>query len=202
MARRDSGKKTAKGGEGRASRPKKAGKKQNWPAKRSVLFKPERLKYVRKIDRPDGCVFCSAKGSGVKAESLLLHKNEHAMLVINKYPYNSGHLLVLPARHCGDLLKLSVDEANAVMDLIRKAVSALTEEYQPAGFNVGLNLGSAAGAGIPEHLHYHIVPRWNGDTNFFPLIAETKVVVETLEQTFERLLPYFDAASPAKSAGK
>ncbi|HVK61982.1 MAG TPA: HIT domain-containing protein [Bdellovibrionales bacterium] len=194
MARRDSGKKAAKGGSGRSSRPKTKApkrKKQDWPQQRAVLFKPDRLKYVHKIDRPNGCVFCAAKERGLGSESLLLYRDAHAMVVMNKYPYNSGHLLVLPTRHCGDLLALDETELNAVTATVRRAVAALSEEYKPAGFNVGLNLGSAAGAGIPEHLHYHVVPRWNGDTNFFPLIAETKVVVETLEQTFDRLLPYF-----------
>jgi ATP adenylyltransferase len=194
MARRDSGKKAAKGGDGRASRPSRAKKtksKQDWPLKRTVLFKPDRLKYVHKIERPDGCVFCAAKEQGVTSESLLLYADDLSIVVMNKYPYNSGHLLVLPARHCGDFLALKEAELASLTSLVRRAVAALTKEYKPAAFNVGLNLGAAAGAGIPEHLHYHVVPRWNGDTNFFPLIAETKVVVETLEQTFERLLPYF-----------
>lgn len=223
MARKDSGKKAAKGGTGRdhkrpgsnttrragaATRSSKGATKRAkrgsrdtkaeaseqapWPNERQVLFKPERLKYVRKMIRPEGCVFCSAVEQGVKAESLLLYSSPHAIVVMNKFPYNPGHLLVLPKRHCGDFLQLTEEELAGTQKLVRHCLKVLTEVYQPAGFNVGLNLGSAAGAGIPEHMHYHIVPRWNGDTNFFPLIAQTKVVVETLEQTFDRLLPFFD----------
>lgn len=113
------------------------------------------------------------------------------MIMLNKFPYNSGHLLVLPRRHCGDLLKLSDVEFEDLNNSIRKAMAALNEIYQPGGINIGLNHGATAGAGIPEHLHYHMVPRWSGDLNFFPLIAETKVLVETLEQTYGRLLEYF-----------
>ena len=163
-----------------------------WPVERPVLFRPERLRYVRKLIEPKGCVFCQAVEDGPSAESLLLYKGDHAIVVLNKYPYNSGHVLVLPRRHCGDFLQLTDVEHFEINLLLRRVVEACQEVYQPAGFNVGLNLGAASGAGIPQHLHYHVVPRWAGDTNFFALLAETKVVVETLEQTYERLLPYFD----------
>lgn len=165
-----------------------------WPVERKTLFNPERLRYVRKLIKPEGCVFCHAVEKGVGFESLLLHATEHAIVVLNKYPYNNGHLLILPRRHCGDFLEITDDEHRAMNHCLQKAIHALTEAYRPSGFNVGLNLGSAAGAGIPEHLHYHVIPRWSGDTNFFALIAETKVVVETLEQTFDRLLPYFEGS--------
>ncbi len=184
----------------------KAAKSVDWSAaSKPVLFRPDRLKYVRRIERPPGCPFCHALETGVSLESLLLYKNSHAMVIMNKFPYNPGHLLVLPRRHVGDILELSSQEISAIALLVQKSIelvlkaNAAPKERQP-GFNVGLNLGSAAGAGIPEHLHYHIVPRWNGDTNFFPLIAGTKVLVETLEQTFQRLLPYFDEYS--KSGGE
>lgn len=114
------------------------------------------------------------------------------MVVLNKYPYNNGHVLVLPIRHTGDFVGLSEAEQRDIHALLLETVRILTSLYEPAGFNVGLNLGAAAGAGIPDHLHYHIVPRWRGDTNFFPLLAGTKVVVETLEQTYARLLPSFE----------
>ena len=163
-----------------------------WPVERAVLFRPERLRYVRKLIEPKGCVFCQAVDAGPSAESLLLYKGDHAIVVLNKYPYNSGHVLVLPRRHCGDFLELTDVEHFEINLLLRRVVEACQKVYQPAGFNVGLNLGAASGAGIPQHLHYHVVPRWAGDTNFFALLAETKVVVENLEQTYERLLPYFD----------
>jgi ATP adenylyltransferase len=158
-----------------------------WPAERAVLFKPERLRYVRKLLRPKGCVFCATVAAKLSPKSLLLYSDDLAMIILNKFPYNSGHLLVLPRRHCGDFLQLNDDENQAMSRCLRMAVAALTEIYQPSGFNIGLNLGAASGAGIPEHLHYHVIPRWNGDTNFFPLIADTKVVIETLEKTSLRL---------------
>jgi ATP adenylyltransferase len=163
-----------------------------WPVERNVFFRPERLRYVRKMIRPKGCVFCAAVEAGLSPESLLIYKDDKAIVVLNKFPYNAGHLLVLPRRHCGEFLDLSGDEHEAISACLRMSIQALTEVYGPSGFNVGLNLGSAAGAGIPEHLHYHVIPRWSGDTNFFPLIADTKVVVENLEQTYARLLPYFE----------
>ncbi len=191
---------------GKKSRKKKGAKKlsrglvakQNWPIERDVLMRPDRLKYVRKLVRPRGCVFCTAARSGPSLSSLCLYRGKKAMVVLNKYPYNNGHLLVLPIRHCGDLIKLNEAEYLEVHWAIKKCVSVLRKAYQPNGINVGLNLGKGAGAGIPEHLHYHVIPRWVGDTNFFPLIAETKVVIETLEQSYARLLPLFNATYGAK----
>ncbi len=162
-----------------------------WPAQKQVLFRPERLKYVRKLIRSETCVFCEAREKGVKPESLLVATHGSAMLILNKYPYNAGHLLVLTTRHVGRFEDLKPEELADTQALLQKAMRALTELYSPGGFNMGLNLGSVAGAGIPDHLHWHLIPRWPGDSNFFPLIAETKVVIETLERTHERLVPYF-----------
>lgn len=164
-----------------------------WPVTRNVMFRPERMKYVRRLIRPEGCVFCHALTEGVKPESLVLCQNEQAMLMLNKFPYNSGHLLVLPKRHGGEFTELTEAEMQDVHALMKIGVEILTEAYRPGGFNMGLNLGSVAGAGIPEHLHWHILPRWAGDANFYPLIAETKVVIETLEQTYSRLRPLLES---------
>jgi ATP adenylyltransferase len=202
MARRDSGKKAAKDGKSLRSvsqRPK--GKRStnssasNEPAalKRDVLFRPERLKYVRKQLPTTGCVFCEAINKGSRREGLVVFADDTVMVIMNKYPYNTGHLLVLPRRHEGELTQLTKGEVGRVFEMVQRATGFLKDLYKPAGFNIGLNLGPAAGAGIPEHLHVHLIPRWSGDTNFFPLIAQTKVVVETLEQTYDRLVPYFDA---------
>ncbi|MGZ3773994.1 MAG: HIT family protein [Pseudobdellovibrionaceae bacterium] len=158
-----------------------------WPLERDVLFRPDRMKYVRKLIKPTGCVFCKAASEEMSLETLCIYKTKYSMIVLNKFPYNSGHLLVLPQRHCGDMLKLSEEEFRDLQDTIRLAMSALNEAYEPGGINLGLNHGAVAGAGIPEHMHYHLVPRWAGDLNFFPLIAETKVLVESLEQTYEKL---------------
>ncbi len=165
----------------------------NWPMRRAVMARPARAKYVRGEEKPKGCVFCAAATAGPSPESLCLHLGKRVMAVLNKFPYNNGHVLVLPVRHEGELLGLKDKEHVEIHLLLRETVRILREVYAPAGFNVGLNLGAAAGAGIPEHMHYHVVPRWRGDTNFFPLLAGTKVVVETLEQTYGRLLPYFES---------
>jgi ATP adenylyltransferase len=113
------------------------------------------------------------------------------MIVLNKYPYNTGHVLVIPKRHEGDYLNLTQSEFEDLHNTLRLAVKAVKDVYESHGLNLGLNLDKAAGAGIPDHLHYHVVPRFKGDMNFFPLIAETKVVPEALEETYRKLSSYF-----------
>lgn len=162
-----------------------------WPLERDVLFRPDRLKYVRKLIKEKGCVFCRANKEEPSFDTLCVYQTKHSMVILNKFPYNTGHVLVLPRRHCGDLLGLSDAEYVDLQETVRKTMKALTEIYEPGGINLGLNHGAVAGAGIPEHLHYHIIPRWSGDLNFFPLIAETKVLVESLAQTYEKLMGYF-----------
>jgi ATP adenylyltransferase len=164
-----------------------------WPQERDIFVRPERLKYVRKIVKPKGCVFCKALESKKRSEVGLLYQSKNAMVVLNKYPYNNGHLLLLPARHVGSIEDLKPKEWSEIHGVLKEAVSILKDAYSCSGLNVGLNLGKAAGAGIPDHLHYHIIPRWVGDTNFFPLIAETKVVVETLQTSFKKLEKKFKA---------
>lgn len=164
---------------------------QIWPLERDVLFRPDRLKYVRKLLPQKGCVFCNAHENEMSFETLCVYKTKHSMVLLNKFPYNSGHVLVLPRKHCGDILKMSDVEYTDLMEVLRLTMRALTEVYQPSAINQGLNHGAAAGAGIPEHLHFHVIPRWTGDLNFFPLIADTKVMVESLEQSYEKLSAYF-----------
>lgn len=176
---------------GSASVSLEAGK-EIWPLERDVLFRPDRFKYVRKLIKPNGCVFCKSAEEGVGFKTLCLYQSKHAMVVLNKFPYNSGHILVIPKRHVADFDLLSKVEYQDLHQVLQLGVRVLRQTYQPAGFNVGLNLGAVAGAGIPEHLHYHIVPRWAGDLNFFPLIAETKTVIESLEMSFDRLVAYFN----------
>jgi ATP adenylyltransferase len=139
------------------------------------------------------CVFCALLADGGE-EHRVLERRELAFVTLAKYPYNPGHLLVLPTRHVGDLEEVEPDEAAEVFELLRRSAAALSETLEPHGFNIGLNLGRAAGAGIPEHLHWHVVPRWSGDTNFMPVIGETRVLPELLEQTYERLAPRFRPA--------
>lgn len=158
---------------------------------RNVLFRPDRMKYVRKLVPTKGCVFCAAAEGQMSLKTLCIYKTKSSIIVLNKYPYNPGHLLVLPRAHSGSLLKLPDSEYQDLQQTLRVALAAIEKVYSPAGVNLGMNHGEASGAGIPDHIHYHLVPRWVGDLNFFPLIAETKVVVETLEQTFTRFVEYF-----------
>ncbi|MFM8944467.1 MAG: HIT family protein [Actinomycetota bacterium] len=143
---------------------------------------------VARDDATDGCVFCAiVEGTGER----ILARSPHAFATLAKYPYNPGHVLVLPTRHTGDLESLSSEENAEIAALLQRSVRALREEVAPHAFNVGLNLGRAAGAGIPEHLHWHVVPRWGGDTNFMPVISGTRVLPELLEETARRLGPRF-----------
>jgi ATP adenylyltransferase len=139
-----------------------------------------------------GCVFCALLADPT-GEDRLLARTDLAIVTLAKYPYNPGHLLALPVRHVPDLADLTDDENVEITRLMQRGMAALRAEFDPHGFNVGLNLGRVAGAGIPEHLHWHVVPRWGGDTNFMPVIAETRVLPELLKETYERLKPRFDA---------
>ena len=162
-----------------------------WPIERDVFFRPGRMKYVRKLIKPSGCVFCNAAQNKQSFETLCVYKTQFSQVVLNKFPYNNGHLLVLPLRHTGDMLSLTEDEYIDLQKTVRLSVQVITKIYNPQGFNLGLNHGASGGAGIPDHLHYHIVPRWNGDLNFFPLIAETKLVIENLNQSYKKIKKEF-----------
>jgi len=158
------------------------------------LWSPWRMAYIEsaKDDVPEGCVFCDLLGGGGDpVERRILHRDELAWVTLAKYPYNPGHLLVLPVRHTGELEELTPEENVAISALLQRGVRALRDQAQPHGFNIGLNLGRVAGAGIPEHLHWHVVPRWSGDTNFMPVVGQTRVLPELLEETFDKLAPRF-----------
>lgn len=163
-----------------------------WPKAHNVFFRPERMKYVRKLIHDTGCVFCRAASEDLSIETLCVYKTQFSQIILNKYPYNNGHVLVLPLEHQGRLLDLSPDRYQDLHETLRVAVEAVETIYQPNGFNIGLNHGASAGAGIPAHLHYHIVPRWSGDLNFFPLIAQTKVVIESLETTYQKFKDHLE----------
>jgi ATP adenylyltransferase len=141
---------------------------------------------------PEACLFCSL-ATGDPEEMLVLARTEHAFAVMNAYPYTSGHLMVVPLRHEGTLAGLSRDEAGAVMTLTQDATAAVDVAYSPQGMNVGVNIGRAAGAGIPGHVHVHVLPRWSGDTNFMTAVAEARVLPESLRASYDKLL----AAWPA-----
>lgn len=159
------------------------------------LWSPWRMEYIEASHEqaPEGCVFCDLAADEDPGSARVLARTELAFVALAKYPYNPGHLLILPVRHTGELEDLSTGENAAIAELMRRSVSALRDAADPHGFNVGLNLGRVAGAGIPEHLHWHIVPRWGGDTNFMPVVGQTRVLPELLEETYAKLRPRFDA---------
>ena len=158
------------------------------------LFSPWRSKYISSFTneaQDSTCVFCNAYGSQDDAESLIVHRGREAFVIMNRFPYNSGHLMVLPVRHTGEFQSLSPAEHAEMMELLAKSERALGELSKPHAFNLGMNLGRSAGAGIEGHLHWHIVPRWNGDTNFMPTIADVKVVSEDMAEQWKRLQEIF-----------
>jgi ATP adenylyltransferase len=157
------------------------------------LWTPWRRAYLEGGDsHAAGCFLCAhAADAEHDGENLVLLRGESVFVLLNLYPYNSGHLMVAPYAHTGDFALLSGDVAAELMHVAQRAVGVLQSVYAPDGFNVGMNLGKSAGAGVPDHLHVHVVPRWNGDTNFMPVVGETKVLPESLDQTYERLAAVF-----------
>ena len=152
------------------------------------LWAPWRLEYIKQADEQGECVFCAeAAGELAAGDSLLVREGRTAIVLLNKYPYSSGHLMVAPRRHVGALADLSSDEVLEMHAHSVEAVDALERLYGPGGFNLGWNLGHAAGAGIADHVHLHVVPRWSGDTNFMPVLADVKVLPEHLLETRNRL---------------
>jgi ATP adenylyltransferase len=150
------------------------------------LWAPWRLEYVSTADDLPGCPLC-AEAAGEVEESLVVHRGERAFVLLNKFPYSSGHLLVSPYRHVGELADLGDETALEIHRLALRGIEALRAMYAPAGFNLGWNLGRAAGAGIVEHVHLHAVPRWAGDTSFMPVLGDVKVLPEHLLETRDRL---------------
>jgi len=158
------------------------------------LWSPWRMEYIQanKDIVEDRCVFCALLKDGDPDGERILRHEQLVFVALAKYPYAPGHLLVLPTRHVADIEELTEDEQAAIAGLVRTSVHVLREASQPHGFNIGLNLGRTAGAGIPEHVHWHVVPRWGGDTNFMPVIGQTRVMPELLDETFAKLRPLFD----------
>jgi len=160
------------------------------------LWTPWRRAFVEssgEAENAPACFLCaiSSADPAHDREHLVVHRGERAIALLNRYPYNNAHLLIAPREHTGDYAALDPATANALTALTQRAVAVLQRAYRPDAFNVGMNLGRAAGAGLPDHLYVHVVPRWNGDTNFMPVLANTKVLPETLDQTDERLRALF-----------
>jgi ATP adenylyltransferase len=155
------------------------------------LWSPWRLEYLH-ATRADGCIFCQAAAGDDDRQSLVLFRGERAFLILNRFPYNNGHLMVVPFAHVPSLEDLDAPTLTEMMLLLNRALAALRMAMQPDGFNLGANLGQVAGAGVQDHVHIHAVPRWAGDTNFMPIVGETRVVPETWLQTYDNLKAALD----------
>jgi ATP adenylyltransferase len=161
------------------------------------IWSPWRMAYIQAAKEQGddaGCIFCDLPAEGDDERTKILVRGELAFVILNSFPYNPGHLMVAPFRHVGDFGALEPAEFAEVDSLLARSIRALEAETEPHGFNLGMNLGRVAGAGIPDHVHWHVVPRWNGDTNFMPVVGETRVLPELLEETYARLRPRFDVA--------
>jgi ATP adenylyltransferase len=161
------------------------------------LWSPWRMEYIRSSHDQQGCIFCDKPKEGDDQVAYILARREKAYALLNAYPYNPGHLMIAPFRHMGELDDLDSSELSDVDALLQQSLRVLKEAVGPDGFNVGVNLGRVAGAGIVDHVHWHVVPRWNGDTNFMPVIGETRVLPELLSDTYAKLRPLFTRDAPA-----
>lgn len=155
------------------------------------LWAPWRLEYIVG-SKTEGCIFCVFPNQDDDEKNRILYRGRHAFVIMNAFPYSNGHLLIPPYRHISDLTELTDEESLEIMQLTQMSCKALSAMCKPDAFNIGMNLGTAAGAGIADHLHLHIVPRWNGDTNFMPVFADIKVIPEALETTYKKLKIEFD----------
>lgn len=155
------------------------------------LWAPWRMGYILSNKKENGCVFCNAYNSYDDEDKLVIYRDKYAFVIMNLYPYNTGHMMVVPNRHIDSLNFLKPEEELNIFNLVNKSIDVLNRAVSPEGFNVGMNLGRIAGAGIDDHIHIHIVPRWNGDTNFMPVVSDTKVISESISETYKKLKEYF-----------
>lgn len=158
------------------------------------LWAPWRLAYLNGEGREDGCVFCNkpALDPSEDKKSLILHRGEHCFIIMNLYPYNNGHVMVIPYKHTGDFGELNDGEMLEMMQLTQLTLKVFKRVFDPDGFNTGFNLGRAAGGGITDHIHFHVLPRWAGDTNFMPVLGETRIISEHISDTYDKLKEAFD----------
>ena len=155
------------------------------------IWAPWRMAYVDQSARENGCIFCRKYQERDLRAALVLTQTSHSLIMLNKYPYNNGHLLLAPKRHESNLSNLSMEEYADLNEALRRSVEIIGKVLNPGGFNLGVNLGKCAGAGVEDHLHWHVVPRWEGDTNFMPVVAETRVMPQHLLDSYDRLHAHF-----------
>jgi ATP adenylyltransferase len=151
------------------------------------LYSPWRSQYIEEYDKQEGCFLCNAFKSEDDEKHLVLYRGENCFIIMNLYPYNAGHVMVCPNEHIGDFTSLDKKTLHEISDLTQLSVKAIQRALKPHGFNLGYNLGRAAGAGLEDHIHNHIVPRWNGDTNFMPVIGEVKVISQDLKEIYHKI---------------
>ncbi len=156
------------------------------------LYTPWRMAYVTNADRTPGCVLCRARDGADGADRLIVHRAKLCFVVANLFPYSGGHVMVAPYRHVGTLGEATLEELGEMMALARRLEEVFREAYRPEGINLGMTLGRPAGAGVADHIHMHLVPRWTGDTSFMTVVGETRVIPEEPEQACRRLRPYFE----------
>ncbi|MCL4269643.1 MAG: HIT domain-containing protein [Anaerolineales bacterium] len=156
------------------------------------LWSPWRMKYIESHNKEAGCVFCNAQAQTDSAENLIAFRGKNAYVILNRYPYTSGHLMVIPFKHAPNLEELDPETRAEMMELTSRCTTILREIYRTQSFNVGVNIGEAAGAGVLGHVHIHIVPRWAGDTNFMSSVGQTRVLPEALEETYQRVRQAFE----------
>jgi ATP adenylyltransferase len=165
-------------------------KNQKESGNMELLFAPWRMEYILAGRKGRKCIFCPLEGQPDK-KRLIVHRTAFSLVMLNRYPYSYAHLMVAPVRHVHDVSKLEPEEMADIFQNLGRSIQVLKEACNPNGFNVGMNLGQVGGAGILRHLHFHIIPRWRGDVNFMPALAEVRIIPEHLNQTYKRLLPYF-----------
>lgn len=161
-----------------------------------------RVAYVKIASKQEGCIFCELPAKGKDEESLILLRADRSFLMLNRFPYNPGHMMIAPYRHVAQLEDLTQEEVLEIWKLLKLSIKALREAVSPDGFNIGVNIGRVAGAGIEGHVHVHVVPRWNGDTNFMPIVANTKVISESLKSAYAELKKTIERIVVEVSSGK
>ncbi len=155
------------------------------------IWAPWRLRYVKNASKQDECIFCAKPNLGDDRETLIVHRGDRCFVILNLYPYTNGHLMVAPFEHIGKMQEIAPEVIAEMMALAQRAMSTLEDIYSPAGFNIGVNQGRVAGAGVEGHIHLHVVPRWAGDNNYMPVVADTRVMPQSLEESYDALLGGF-----------